>query len=180
LIDRVILSRYTVAFMETVLEKNLLDRVEGQIAYMNKAFKDNPSFVRTLSNPLLAKDKKKSLLEGTLGETVDLTLKHFFFLLVDKGREHLFPYLYEEFSRLADGHRNIVKAEVETVFSLSPQQVDGLKKKLSVLSGKEVMINQVINPDIIGGLVITMGSKIIDASIVGRLKQVRECMLKTS
>ncbi|MBI5187406.1 MAG: ATP synthase F1 subunit delta [Nitrospinae bacterium] len=178
MIDRVILGRYAKAFMETVLEQKLLDKVEGQLANVDKVCKDNPSFVQTLNNPLLAKDKKKALIEKIFSGSLDPALRNFMSLLVDKRREHILPYLHEEFSRLADGHKNIVKAEVETVFFLSPQQVEGLKKKLSAISGKQVVINQSINPDIIGGLVITMGSKIIDASVVGRLKKAKECMLK--
>ncbi len=209
MIDRIILGRYTRAFVEIAVERNLLDSIENQLAEVDGVLRENPLLLRVLQNPLIARDKKKAILSKVFGKldvpapkpegkssflgffglckekeplskvsgkSVDSVLRDFFFLLVDKRREEILPFLYEEFSLMADAEREIVKAEVESAYSLSSRQIESLTEKLSSISGKKVTIKQTVSPDIIGGVVITLGTKIIDASVVGRLKKLKECM----
>lgn len=178
MIDRTILSRYTRAFIEIVIESGNLDRVENQLAEIDKVLKETLLLGKVLRNPLIEKRHKKALLSKVLSESADPTLKNFFFLLVDKKREEVIPFLYEEFSRMADEERNVVKAEVKSAYPLSAQQIQGLTGKLSKISGKKVTLSQSISPDIIGGLIILLGSKIIDASVIGELKKIELCMLQ--
>ena len=178
MIDRTLLNRYTRAFIEAVIAKKSLDTVETQLVEVDALLKKSVPLSRILRNPLVEKEKKKSLLLKVLGPSVDPLLRNFLFLLVDKRREEVIPFLCEEFSRLADEQRNVVRAEVESAFPLSPRQLEQLTEKLSGISGKKVVIRQTASPEIIGGLYITLGSKIIDASVAGRLRKAKECMFK--
>lgn len=178
MIDRTLLNRYTRAFTEAVMAKKNLDTVEAQLGEVDALLKQSLALSQILRNPLIEKGKKKSLLLKVLGPSVDPLLRNFLCLLVDKRREEVIPFLYEEFARLADEQRNVVRAEVESAFPLSPRQLEQLTEKLSDISGKKVVIRQTASPEIIGGLYITLGSKIIDATVAGRLKKAKECMFK--
>ncbi len=178
MIDRTILSRYTRAFIEIVIASGNLDKVENQLAEIDGVLKESLLLDKVLRNPLVEKKQKKALLSKVLSESADPTLKNFFFLLVDKSREEVIPFLYEEFSRLANEERKIVNAEVKSAYPLSSQQIQRLTEKLSNISGKKITLSQSISSDMIGGLIITLGSKIIDASVTGQLKKIELCMLQ--
>ncbi len=177
MIDRTILSRYTRAFIEIVIEAKLLDKVEGQLAELNGVMKQEPTLCKVLQNPLLEKSRKKALLSKVLADS-DQVVKNFFFLLVDKRREEVIPFLSEEFSHMARGERQEVLAEVKSRYPLTDQQLQQLTGKLAGLSGKKVILKHSLTDELIGGLIITLGNKIIDASLRSRLRELKICMLK--
>ncbi len=94
-------------------------------------------------------------------------------LLVSKGRSDNARAVSEAFNRMADEHEGIAHARVTTAVQLAPDQLDAIAARLSQSFGKEVRAEAVVDPSIIGGIVVRVGDKLVDGSIRGRLKQLR-------
>lgn len=95
-------------------------------------------------------------------------------LLVAKARSGDARAVAEAFARLADEHDGVAHANVTTAVELSPDQVDAIAARLSQSLGKQVRARAVVDPSIIGGVVVRVGDKLVDGSIRTRLKRLRK------
>jgi F-type H+-transporting ATPase subunit delta len=109
------------------------------------------------------------LFSGSLSDTV----RRFFYLLIDKRRENLLPNIQREFKLLADQARNIVEARVTSAAPLSKSQEERLHKELVRITGKDVRIVQEVRPEIIGGVIVQIGDRVMDGSVAYKLSQIR-------
>jgi len=94
-------------------------------------------------------------------------------VLVVKGRSHEARAVFEAFNRMADERAGIAHAEVTTAVSLSPEQLTAIESRLSATTGKTVSAVGVVDPAIIGGVVVRVGDELIDGSVRTRLKRLR-------
>jgi F-type H+-transporting ATPase subunit delta len=94
-------------------------------------------------------------------------------LLVAKGRTADARAVSEAFNRLADVHAGIEHAVITTAVELTPDQVRSIEQRLSTSLGKNVRATAVLNPAILGGVVIRVGDHVVDGSIRTRLRQLR-------
>lgn len=94
-------------------------------------------------------------------------------LLVSKSRSSNARAVSEAFNRMADAHEGIAHARVTTAVPLSPDQIAAITTRLSQSMGKDVRAEAVVDPSIIGGVVVRVGDKLVDGSIRTRLKQLR-------
>jgi F-type H+-transporting ATPase subunit delta len=94
-------------------------------------------------------------------------------LLVSKGRSLDARAVASAFERMADEHEGIVHAEVRTAVELSPQQEADLQQRLATSLGKRVRTATVVDPSLIGGLVVRVGDKLVDGSVRTRLQRLR-------
>ncbi len=117
-------------------------------------------------------DRRLALIDRTL----DLSplAMNFARLLVAKGRSGDARAVAEAFARLADEHDGVAHANVTTAVELSPDQVDAIAARLSQSLGKQVRARAVVDPSIIGGVVVRVGDKLVDGSIRTRLKRLRK------
>lgn len=94
-------------------------------------------------------------------------------LLVSKGRSQDAAAVAAAFNRMADEHEGIAHANVTTAVELSAQQVGDIEQQLSRSLGKRVRAVAVVDPAIVGGVVVRVGDKLIDGSVRSRLKRLR-------
>jgi F-type H+-transporting ATPase subunit delta len=94
-------------------------------------------------------------------------------LLVQKGRAADARAVADAFDRLADEHEGIVHAAVTTAVSLSPEQLNTIQSQLSTSLGKSVRAVGIVDPAILGGVIVRVGDRIVDGSIRTRLKELR-------
>jgi F-type H+-transporting ATPase subunit delta len=92
---------------------------------------------------------------------------------VDKGRAGQLEEIAREFERLAARHEGIVHAELTTAVELSDDEAKKLLKQIEQASGKKVEVTRSVDPDLIGGIVLQVGSHRLDASVRGRLERLR-------
>lgn len=133
-----------------------------------------------LNNPLWKFEKKAEILE-TLAQKADLsapmlnTLK----ILAQNNNLNILPQVLNQYILLYQKKHNIAEVEVSTVIPLSAEQEDLLKSKLAAIFNKEILIRYIINPQIIGGLVIKYGTNFIDNSVKHKLDALEQLMKGT-
>lgn len=110
-------------------------------------------------------------------DTFQALTQRFVSLCLDRGRLDILPAAYGAFRALRLEQDGIVEGKVESPRPLSDQDVAALEKTLGGRLGKQVRLTQTITPDLMGGVRVTVGDKMIDASIAGRFDELRRRML---
>ncbi len=177
MIERIAVGRYAQVLLEVAAELNKVDEFEEELKWLDSVLKSNPKLFLILKNPLLQPKKKKELVDKVFSKNINLKLKNFLYLLIDKRRVEILEGVLKEYQSRADEYRGVVKAEVQSAVELSKQKVEEIKRALESKLKKTIKIEAKVFPKIIGGLIIYIGSSIIDRSITGRLKVMREQLL---
>jgi len=115
---------------------------------------------------------KAAVLEDVLSGGEPL-VRNFVLLLADRGRAGIFDDIAREFERLIAEHEGIVHAELTTAVELSDNEAKGLLTQIEQASGRKVEATRTVDPGLIGGIVLQIGSHRLDASVRGRLERLK-------
>jgi len=164
---------YAEALFESSKLMQLVDKTHQDLKTVEVIIQQSQSLQSFLVNPLIAINIKKNVLKNILIDQVSTHVLNFLFILVERRRMILFNSIVNYYSNLVNELELIKLITVYTVIPLNNEQKQALQSKLQVLTNsKEVQLIIEIKPELIGGLVIKMGSKIIDMSIYGQLNQI--------
>lgn len=177
MIERVVTERYTEALLEIAVEKGIVDQIERELEWTDNLIKKNREIIRFFTNPIIPAEKKKGLIDKVIVPGVSALLKNFFYLLVDRKRSGILVFLLEEYKNRVNKLKGVVKAEVETAIPISSEKIGSLRKRLEDIFKKKIKIETKVIPSIIGGIKVTVESKVIDITLVNRLKNLKERLL---
>ena len=171
-------ATYAQAIYEIADSKNMLDEVEQQLATVAETIKSHEDLSMLMYHPMVPAQVKKDTLSQIFAEGLTDYVRNFLMLLVDKRRETALPSITKEFVRLANEKRNIAEAEVITAMPLTAEQESALKAKLSAVTGKNIILKPQVDKEIVGGVIVRIGNKLIDGSVTGRIAALRTALLK--
>jgi F-type H+-transporting ATPase subunit delta len=165
--------RYSQALFEIASETSL-DIIDNDLRELTKLVEENAEVKKVLLHPHISLSEKKSVMEKLLSKDFSETTRHFLYLLIDRKRESLLPFIQREFTRLADEARKVVEAKVASAVALSAPQLDDLKKAIGRMTGKDVRIISEVREELIGGVLIQIGDRVMDGTIAHALAKMRE------
>jgi F-type H+-transporting ATPase subunit delta len=171
-------KRYAAALAESVPDNAELEAVAGEIAALTQLFRDHPDLGRFAGNRALHREARQRFLESILDrlELIPVT-RRFMLLLVDKGRIGLLAEISSSLAELVDLRLNRAEAVVTTAVPLNDEQRERLRLRLSELTGKTIRMKEQRDPDILGGVVVQIGTRVIDGSVKSSLSKMREELL---
>jgi F-type H+-transporting ATPase subunit delta len=173
LATRIIQSkRYAQAVFNIALEHHELERWQADLKQF-AILAAIPEFVAVMDNPNLAFEDKTRLLERQAGNIGPLAL-NLVYLLISRGKTNLLSGISSEYQRLLDSYHGIETAEVTTAVPLEAGGKSLLTQHLEALTGKKIVMNLKVDPDIIGGIIIRTGGKLIDGSTTSRLAALKD------
>ncbi len=178
MIKKSIAMGYAQALFEVADEKGVADDVEKDLEGITELLRTNKKFHDILYHPSIIKDAKKDIINKTIGPQCSKWVKNLLFILIDKRRERILDSLADMFKEVAGQVRGVTHIKVQTAFPLTDSRLSRLKENLEKLAKKEVELETEINKDIIGGMVIRMGNKIIDGSVINHLKNLKKNLSK--
>jgi F-type H+-transporting ATPase subunit delta len=167
-VDRV----YASALFEAALEQGRLEPVREELAQVAAAEAEVPELRELLRNPQLDPRARAAALEDVLTGGEEL-LRNFLLVLADKGRTGQLDEIAREFERLIAEHEGIVHAELTTAVELSDAEAKKLLSQIEQALGRKVEASRSVDPGLIGGIVLQVGSHRLDASVRGRLERLR-------
>ena len=163
---------YAQALFEAAKEKGRLEPVYEQLAQVVEAEAEVPELRELLRNPQLDPQARARAIEDLL-EGADEILRNFLLLLADKGRSGQLEEIARELERLVAAEEGLVRAELTTAIELSDEQARELLGQVEEASGRKVEATRRVDPDLIGGIVLQVGSHRLDASVRGHLERLR-------
>ena len=170
-------GRYATALFELARDERQIDAVSRSLDSLESALLDSREFAELIQSPLVGRDdagKAFSALTNQLG--LDPLAANFVGVLARNGRKRELKNVIRAFRRLAAEHRGETTAEVVTAHPLNDDQVAKLKTQLRSRAGRDVAIDARTDPSILGGIVIKLGSEMIDASIRTKLNRLAQAM----
>jgi len=167
-VDRV----YANALFEAAQEQGKLEVIREQLREVVDAEAQVPELRELLRNPQVDPRARAAALEDVL-EGAEQLLRNFLLLLADKGRTGQLEEIAREFERLVAEHEGVVHAELTTAVELSDEEAQELLGQIEQASGRKVDATRRVDPELIGGIVLQVGSHRLDASVRGRLERLR-------
>lgn len=170
--------RYALAFLRSAEDKHQLEETTKDVELIRSAVLQNRELRLMLASPIVQKEKKKSIVGELFGRRVgSITLK-FLQLVIEKDREKELPNILEQFLKLVDEKRGIVRVEVTAAVEFTEKQKKLLRERLETYTGKTVVPSFRFDRSILGGFVVRLDDRIIDASVVRQLDLLREKLVE--
>jgi F-type H+-transporting ATPase subunit delta len=168
-----IYQRYAQALLSLAQDSNALDDVSNDVNAIANVLKESADLRAFLTNPLFKADAKKGVLGQVFGEAVHPYTRNFLMLLADRRRSFLLEGICTAFQDLMRKLNQTVLAEVTSVSPLNDDQQEALRQKVIQLTGaRQVELVTKQDPDLIGGVIIKIGSQVVDASLRGQLRRI--------
>jgi len=170
-------GRYASALFDLARDQRQIDSVGRSLDALSQALVDSKDFAELTSSPLVSRDeagKAFAAIAPQLG--LDPITANFLGVLARNGRKGEIRNVIRAFRRLAAEHRGEVAADVTTARPLNDDQVAALKAQLRARAGRDVSIDASVDPSILGGIVVKLGSQQIDASIRTKLNRLASAM----
>ncbi len=170
-------GRYATALFELAREAAELDAVGESLRRLRDALAGSDELRRLMASPLVGRHQAATALSGVAATLeLDETTTRFLRVLAENRRLGQLGAVIRDFNRLSARARGEVSAEVVTAHPLDDGQMAALKARLKSITGSEVAVDAAVDPAILGGLVVRLGSRQIDGSIRTKLNALATAM----
>jgi len=176
-----IATPYAEAFLQVAEQNKETDQVVDQVKAILALWNSSPELRQAMGSPVLEPAAKKAAIVQLLSDSVSPSLLNLLKLLADRGRINVLDAVLERFLELYRELRQIALATVTSAAPLSEDQQAALSQKVKAVAGTEnVEFNLRVDPALIGGFVVSLGSQVIDASLAGQVRRLGLALAKAS
>jgi len=170
---------YALALYELAKENSELDKVEDGINSLNKLLSDSSDFKEMISSPTVKKEEKKNVMFAIADQNYfSQILKKFLGFLTIKNRLFFLNQIIESFLNFVSSGKGELKAKLLSSKELSKEELKRIQSELSKDFQSPIKIEYKYDPDLIGGLVVQVGSVMVDNSIKNKLRQLEKNMIE--
>ncbi len=172
-----IAERYAAAIFDLAKDESVLATLEKHVAELSAALEASPELNVLINSPVYSRDEQCAAISAVAAKMKLMpTLANALALMATKRRLFVLPALIGQLRTLIAGEKGEVTAEVISAKAMTKTQIDKLAKAIKARIGKDVNIDASIDDALIGGLVVKVGSKMIDTSIRSKLNSLQNVM----
>ena len=164
---------YARSLFEVAKGHDKLDAVRGQLGEFADALASTRELQVFFFSPYFSTEEKKEGL-GKVLDGADDTVRNFLELLVEKHRMPAIHRIRREYDALWEEENKLLPVEVTSAIELDKETVQNIGDKIGERTGRKVQLESKVDPDILGGIVVRVGDRILDASIANRLESLRK------
>jgi F-type H+-transporting ATPase subunit delta len=170
-INNQVVEPYAAALMSVAQSHDIADQVGEDVrALLN--LMQSEQLRNFLANPFVQAEDKKAVLKQIVGEGTNPYLRNFLMLLVDRRRILLLEPICQQYLALLRQLNQTVLAEVTSAVELTEEQQQAVREKVKAMTNaREVELETKLDPDLMGGVIIKVGSQVVDASLRGQLRR---------
>ncbi len=174
-------GRYATALFELALEQNALDAVTADLDRFEALIAANPDLLRLIRSPVFSAEEQVRALRAVL-DFAGLQGLSAQFLLTVAGNRRLFAVrdMIKAYRQLVARHRGEVSAEVRLAQEPSEGHLTAIREALHAVTGKQVQVDVKVEPSLLGGLIVKLGSRMVDSSLRTKLNLIRHAMKEVS
>jgi F-type H+-transporting ATPase subunit delta len=166
-------SRYAKSLIELAEEQNVVEKVYQDMLLFKQIAAENRGLMLALKSPVVRHEKKLAILKAVFEKNVDPVSFSIFNIITRKNRESILDAIAEEFVGLYNRYKGIQRASVTTSIPLSPTLRSQFKKMVTDATGMTVELEEKIDEKLIGGYLLRVGDRQIDASLKSRLNELK-------
>lgn len=167
-------KRYSNALFEVAFEQGQYEAVQDELSFVTACLNEEPKLYQLLKSPLISSDEKKEILSAIFKENVSKEVFNFLRIIIDKGRESYIESIVEEYRVLANKVKNKIDAVAITAVPMNELDLKKLQVNLSMSSGKNIQLQNQVDPSVKGGVLVKIGDKVIDGTVKSRLENLKE------
>ena len=168
-------GRYAKSLLDLSVEQNQLEDIYADMKLLQSVCNSNPDFVAMLKSPIIASDKKESILEAITAGKVNKLTQAFLRLLIQKTREYNLPEMVKAFIEQYNEIKGIHHVKLTTAVPVGEAVQHTLVQKLKADTKLEnIELELMVKDELIGGFTLEVGGKLIDASIQRDLNDVKK------
>ena len=176
---KLISKTYGDALLEIAKEEKKVDLLLEEVTAVMEILKDNPEFSKLMNNPRISVDEKQTVMSNVFEGRISNELMGFFSMIVNKGRydhiDEILTYFQDEVKKI----KGIGVAYVTTPLELSDAQKKNVEKKLLETAGfKQMEMHYDIDSELVGGMRIRIGDRVVDSSIHTKILKMQQDMMK--
>jgi F-type H+-transporting ATPase subunit delta len=170
-------GRYAIALFELARDAKQIETVGASLATLRRAIDESEDLRTLIGSPMIAREEQASALGAVVGSMeLDPLTGNFVGVLAQNRRLSQLANVIRAFSLLAARHRGEITAEVTSARPLEEDQVAAIKQHLRSRMGRDIAVDLSVDPAILGGLVVKVGSQMIDSSIRTKLNTLAHAM----
>jgi len=170
-------GRYATALFELARDAKSIDAVKADLDKFDAMLGESADLKRLVRSPVFAADAQLKALSAVLDKAgISGTAANFLKVLTNNRRLFAVADVTRDFRALVARFKGEASAEVTVAEPLSDKNLDALKAALKQVSGKDVTLNVKVDPSIIGGLVVKLGSRMVDSSLRTKLNSIKHAM----
>ena len=164
---------YSRALFQAAQEQDKLDVVREQVGAFADALDAQRDLAVFFFSPYFSTEEKKDGL-GRVLDGADETVRNFLELLIEKHRMPAIHRIRRAYDALWEEANRLLPVEVTSAIALEPSTVEQIGQRIGERTGRRVQLESKVDPDILGGIVVRVGDRILDASIANRLEGLRK------
>jgi F-type H+-transporting ATPase subunit delta len=168
---------YATSLLDLAMEQGKAEEIGQELRDIRGLLDQNPVFGEFLRDPGIGREERSGALEKIFAGRVSPLLWNFLRVLSDKGRLGLLLNLDEAYNDLLDERLGKVEVDVTVAQRLSDDQLEQLRQRVSESLGKQAVVHQYVDEAILGGLVLRVQDRMIDASVRNQLRSMRQQVL---
>lgn len=171
-------GRYAKALFELAQAEDQLDRVAGDLKDLNAMIGESGDLLRLIGSPVLSRKEQGKAMARLVekAEMCDLT-RRYVGVVAENRRLFALPAMILAYLHMLAAHRGEATAEVVSAMKLTDKQMDAVGASLKKAVGSEVAIDAHVDPGLLGGLIVKVGSRMVDSSLRTKLQQLRLAMI---
>jgi len=174
--DRQVATRYAEALLLSAKQAGVMAEVAESFAGVLDAAEGNRELAIFLDSPQVRTEEKKELVGNVFGGRIEPVLLNFFLLLIDRNRIENTRDIGEVFAELVEVESGITRASVVTAVPLPDDLAATLKSRLAAHTGTDIILEKKIDPDVIGGVRVTLGDRVLDGTVRTNLDLLRKTL----
>jgi len=170
----IIADRYALAFMDLAQRQDMFDKFDADLALVKETVDANKDLKDFLEHPLIQASDKKDVIDKIFREHVSVYTLNLIKLLIDKNRLHILALLADHYKALLNKKRNISTAQIITAIEIDEETKNRVKEKLQKVFSMTIEVETQIDKEIIAGMIVKVGDKIIDGSIKTKFENMKK------
>jgi len=178
LVDRGAARRYAQAYVNVLEGTDRLEAGLAELKFLRRSYAESLEFQHFLGSPEIGTEQKQHLLSRTFSDSVGPEGMGLLTLLLQRDRIDHLPVVGEEAVSVAEARRGILRGKVFTAHPISSKETEELAKAAGKILGKQVLLERHVDPQLIGGVRVVIGSALLDRSVETVLKEIRKQLLE--
>ena len=167
-------QQFARAIFELSQELGECDLVREELHLIEDVLKQNPTYGTLLDTPAITREEKLSLVETAFASLCSENVKNLIKLLTERRECHLFMSIVRAFDALYDEALGILRVEAITAFAMTDAQKSALEAKLAKKTQKTIILTNIVNPEVLGGVLLRYGEVQLDGTLKNRLDTLAE------
>ena len=168
---------YATALIELANERQLTQPIAEELDGLRQVLAENPTFRGFLADPSIGEAERTQVLKKVFEGKLQPLIDHFMKLLAAKGKLGQLDQIADAYDDLLEEQQGKIEVDVTVAQKLTPQQLEDVRQKVSAALNKDAVVHQYVDDSIIGGLILRVQDKLIDASVKTQIQRLREQLL---